>query len=107
MNIGNYTMPKRKNWFQRLFNRDDHRPPKRSLYDFLTMYTEAYHEQRTMRGFIWKATRNNCEDLMRLPSKKLLRSYGLDISKCNGLAWYLLEKYSEGKITIQEDAQSK
>lgn len=39
MNIGNYSMPKRKNWFQRLF-KSDLRSPKRTLYDFLTMYTE-------------------------------------------------------------------
>ncbi|HEX6171329.1 MAG TPA: hypothetical protein VFZ33_16695 [Chitinophagaceae bacterium] len=108
MNIGNYPIPKRKNWIQRLFSRDDmYRPRARTIYDFLTMYVEARHEQRAMRGFIWDITRNNCEGVGRMPSKKIWRRYGIDVGSCNGLAWYLLEKYSEGKITIHEDAQPK
>lgn len=107
MDIGNYSMPKRKNWFQRLFKSEYHEPRKRTLYDFLTMYTEAYHEQRAMRGFIFEVTRNNCEDLSRLPSKRLLKRHSIYGYNCNGLAWYLLEKYSEGKITIHDDAQPK
>jgi hypothetical protein len=43
-----------------------------------------------------------------LPSKKIIRRYLLNGSDCNHLAWYLLEQYSLGNITIKEDElQSK
>lgn len=93
------------NWFKRLFKKegdDRYRPRVRTLFDFLTMYSEAYHEHRVMHGFIHQISRDNCEDLIRLPSKNLLRRYSVRIENCNGLAWWLLEKYSEGKITIKE-----
>lgn len=93
------------NWFTKLFRKKDddrYRPRVRTLYDFLTRYQEAYHHYRCMRGFENDITRNNCSDIMKMPSKKVMRRYTISPEFCNGLAWYLLEKYSEGKLKIEE-----
>lgn len=97
------------NWLKRIFKKrqDDFRPKVKNLYDFAMSLSEAKHEQRVMRGFIKEILVSNCSYIEKIPSKKILLRYNLSIENCNLLAWYLLEKYSEGKITINEDVQSK
>lgn len=93
------------NWFKRLFKKkdEDYRPRVRTLYDFLTEYAEAKHEHRQMRAFSREAM-VKMDDLCtpKEPSKRLIRKNGLSYPNCNLFAWYLLEKYSEGKIKIEE-----
>lgn len=90
-------------WIKRLFKRERNKgycPPRaRTLYDFLTIYTSAKHEKDAMWNFVRHHA--DCEDIPRLPSKKLMRQYGIYPAECNGFAWYLLEKWSEGKIEIK------
>lgn len=76
--------------------------PKRvkTLYDFLKSYSDAHREFYGMHGYIHE--NSQCNDFTKYPSKKIIRRYTLDMD-CNGLAWYLLEKYFEGKIKIEDD----
>jgi hypothetical protein len=75
------------------------------LYDIFQHYIEADREQRALRGYIWE--NSDCSDYRKMPSKKIFwKRYGLRPENINGLAWYLLEQYFKGNITIKEDVQS-
>ena len=54
-------------------------------------------------------TLNGCDELNTWPSKKIMNRYGMrgKMGGIHGLAWYLLEQYFEGNITIKKDVQPK
>lgn len=91
------------NWFKRLFKskEETYKPKVRTLYDFFMMFIYARHEQTSMRGYIRELS--ECGDYNKFPSKKIMRRYFLNLGECNALAWYLLEQYFKGNITIKND----
>lgn len=87
------------NFIQRFFSK--RRFKSKSLGDVALMYIKSEREINSMHNFIHENYRD-CGDLNIGPSKKILKRYRLRSIGHVGLAWFLMEKYFEGKITIQE-----
>jgi hypothetical protein len=70
-------------------------------------YTNAEHEWSSMLAFI-RENAASCDIRHREAPKYLRIRYGLSYEwKQVGIAWYLLDQYFKGNITINEDAQPK
>lgn len=70
-------------------------------------YTNAEHEWSSMLNFIRENARS-CDIRHRQAPKELRIRYGLSYEwRDVGLAWYLLDQYFKGNITIKEDVQSE
>jgi hypothetical protein len=68
-------------------------------------YTNAEHEWRSMGAFI-REHRKDCNDLSMEAPKYLRIRYSLSYEwRHMGLAWYLLDEYFKGNITIKENVQ--
>lgn len=98
------------NWIKNIFRKREYYPKQRGLFDFFMIYTDADHEIRSMHQFIREQNRftdyGSC-DLFRLGASKQVRfRYGLNQFHV-GMAWYLLEQYFKGNITIKDDALPK
>lgn len=93
---------KKPNWFQRLFNSDR---PKSILTvgRFLWALHYARKEHIDLSGYI-RENMTSCEDMMKLPSKKLIKRYNMHYENINGFAWHILEEYFEGRLIKKEDA---
>lgn len=69
-------------------------------------YTNAEHEWRSMLAFI-RENHKDCSELSKEVPKYLIKRYSLSYEyRQVGLAWYLLDEYFKGNITIKEDVQS-
>lgn len=73
-------------------------------------YTNAEHEWSSMLNFINEKVRDSkaatCQQLNMEPPKYLRIRYGLSMEwRTVGLAWYLLDEYFKGNITIKKDVQ--
>lgn len=92
---------KNPNWFQRLFNSD--RPKSiRTVGRFLWMLYYARKEQIDLQGYIREML--SCEDMMKLPSKKLIKRYNMHYEDINVFVWHILEEYFEGRLIKKDDA---
>lgn len=71
-------------------------------------YTNAEHEWRCMSNFIREHSKD-CRDISLDPPKYLRKRYGLFSGEYRfmGLAWYLLDEYFKGNITIKKHVQSE
>lgn len=71
-------------------------------------YTHAEHEWRSMCNFIREQSKN-CGDMTYEPPKYLRKRYGLFDAQYRfiGLAWYLLDEYFKGNVTIKKDVEPK
>lgn len=70
-------------------------------------YTNAEHEWRSMAGFIREHSKD-CSELSKETPKYLRIRYSLSYEwRHMGLAWYLLDEFFKGNITIKDDAQPK
>lgn len=66
-------------------------------------YTNAEHEWRSMGAFI-RENRATCNDMSMEAPKYLRIRYSLSYEwRHMGLAWYLLDEYFKGNITIKKD----
>lgn len=75
-------------------------------------YTHAEHEWSSMLSFIREKVRESkdfsCHEMNMEPPKYLRIRYSLSQEfRQVGLAWYLLDEYFKGNITIKSDVQSK
>lgn len=70
-------------------------------------YTNAEREWTSMLNFIREKSMSCNERHMEAP-KYLRFRYGLSVEFIHvGLAWYLLDEYFKGNITIKENVQPK
>ena len=68
-------------------------------------YTNAEHEWRSMGAFI-RENSKDCNDLNIKAPKYLRKRFSFSYEWGHiGLAWYLLDEYFKGNITIKKDAQ--
>jgi DNA-binding ferritin-like protein (Dps family) len=73
--------------------------------DVINRYIEAEHEFRSMNAFIRENAKDFHDASKEIP-KYLRKRYGLSYEwRRVGLAWYLLDEYFKGNITIKEDVQ--
>lgn len=86
------------NWFRRIFSKN--RTSRTTLGDVAMMFISAEKEVNDMACFIWENA--GCDLLDKGPSKNLKKRYSSIRKGSLPLAWYLLEKYFEGKIEIKE-----
>lgn len=73
-------------------------------------YTHAEHEWSSMLSFIREKVRESkdfsCNDMSMEAPKYIRIRYSLSMEwRPVGLAWYLLDEYFKGNITIKKDAQ--
>lgn len=64
-------------------------------------FYESDRERLSMMGYIRE--HSDCSDFQKIPSKKILRRYLINYESNTTLAWYLLEQYFNGNITIKDD----
>lgn len=70
-------------------------------------YINAEHEWASMLNFI-RENDKGCHIRNIQPPKYIRIRYGLSYEwRSIGIAWYLLDEYFKGNITIKEDAQPK
>lgn len=93
---------KKPNWFQRLFKTDR---PKSILTvgRFLWALYYARKEQTDLHGYV-RENINSCDDMVKLPSKKIIKRYNMRDEEINGFVWHILEEYFEGRLIKKEDA---
>lgn len=75
------------------------------MWNFLSYYADCEAELTGMRRYISEGIKfeeGSCSDIRRMPSKRLRIRYGIS-QHSPGLAWYLLEEYFKGNITIKKD----
>jgi hypothetical protein len=79
---------------------------ERAYDKILKGYTDSKKELNAMAHYIWENGSKDCslDVLNKCPSNyKLLRNrYGINVRYNVGFAWYLLEKFFDGKIKIEE-----
>lgn len=70
-------------------------------------YRNAEREQSALLKYSWEVWRDKhmCQSIP-MPSKKILRRYGLDHDSVT-FAWYLLEQYKLGNIIIKENVTTQ
>lgn len=69
----------------------------------LERYISAENEKRSMINFIRESAKDH-HDLSKEIPKYLRRRYGIYPNQmAPGLAWYLLDEYFKGNVTIKKD----
>lgn len=90
-------------WVRNLFKRENNQS---RAYTFLSHYADCESEITAMKAYIREqisySEHASCSDLSEYPSRKIRMRYWLR-TNCVGLAWYLLEQYFKGNITIKKD----
>lgn len=84
----------------------DYKPPRKTLWHFFWYFVNLYKESESMFGYM-RENWNVCEDMQKLPSKKILKRYNIKYDQSNLFLWWLLEQYFEGNLIKKEDVQPK
>lgn len=75
------------------------------LKDVMSDFIDAEYERRSMINFIRENAKDSHHIRMDVP-KHIRKRYGIYPNRfAPGLAWYLLDEYFKGNITIKTDAQ--
>lgn len=95
-------------WLKNLFRKKQYWD-KSTMWNFLSYYADCESELTSMKRYISEGAKfesGSCSDYRIMPSKRIRIRYGIN-ELSPGLAWYLLEQYFKGNITIKEDVQPK
>lgn len=87
------------NWFKK--KKPKYKPRIKTMYDFFRWFYVAEREVMAMGSFIQE--NSDCGDMNKIASDKIRHRYNLREIPILGLAWYLLEQYFKGNITIKEE----
>lgn len=74
---------------------DNHKPPRKTLWDFFWHFVNLNTERNSMIGYIRENA--GCMNWNKHPSKKIIKRYNLRTDQ-DLLHWYLLEQYFEGNL---------
>lgn len=86
-------------WFKR--EKPKYKPKVKTLYDFFHWFYVSEHEVMAMGSFIQE--KSDCCGSELKPSDEIKRRYNLRHIPQLRLAWYLLEQYFKGNITIKKE----
>ena len=89
-------------WFKR---KERYKPKVKTLYDFFHWYYITEREVMAMGSYIQE--NSDCGDMDKKQSGTLKLRYNLRGVPILGLAWYLLEQYFKGNITIKDELDSE
>ena len=82
-----------------------------TIDDVLPKLFARYIDAEKELADMWNFIRENCKDYQDVnidPPKHIRKRYGLyPNTRHPGLAWYLLDEYFKGNITIKKDVQSE
>lgn len=77
------------------------------IREMLADFVDSEYERRSMINFIRENSKDVHDIGMAVP-KHIRKRYGIYPNRMSpGLAWYLLDEYFKGNITIKKDAQPK
>lgn len=75
------------------------------IRETLSDFIDAEYERRSMINFIRENSKDAQDVHIGIP-KHIKKRYGIYPNRMHpGLAWYLLDEYFKGNITIKKDAQ--
>lgn len=77
------------------------------LRDVMADFIDSEYERRSMINFI-RENLKDVHDLHKDIPKHIKKRYGIYPNRNHpGLAWYLLDEYFKGNVTIKSDVQPK